>query len=67
MKYAQQEHDTKKFYDEVCKLIIQHNKENLYKAKITIDEQGGKDFRDNLSTYLKRGLNADGIKRIKKV
>jgi uncharacterized protein YeeX (DUF496 family) len=48
-------------------LISKHSKDTLINAKITIDRQGGIEFENWLSTYIKKGMNGEGIKRIKKV
>jgi len=57
------------FYKHACKLVLESIRENLRDTKVVIDGSGGREFRRQLGTYLRRNANSadEGFKRIKKV
>jgi hypothetical protein len=57
------------FYRYVCGLIFEASKPHLDNAIVKMDACGGREFREELKTYLKRRLNdsATSQKAIKKV
>lgn len=59
--------DKQSFYKYACSLVFENAKEKLDKAIILIDESGSLEFKRQLGTYLKRRMNTDSKKLIKKV
>lgn len=55
------------FYKYACRLVFENAKEKLHDATVIIDRSGSNDFRNQLSSYLKRHMNDDQIRLIKKV
>jgi Protein of unknown function (DUF3800) len=57
------------FYKYTCGLVFQNAKRYLSDAIVVIDGSGGRKFRSQLSTYLRRTINdrGDGRKFIRKV
>ncbi len=57
------------FYKYACRLVFENAKPLLDNAKIVIDGSGSREFKRELSSYLKRHMNSkdDRFKRIKKV
>lgn len=58
--------DKGSFYKYSAGLVFENAKAELVQAKVVIDRCGNRDFRDQLSKYLKRKMNAES-KLIKKV
>ncbi len=55
------------FYKYACRLVFENAKEKLHDATVIIDRSGNNDFRNQLSSYLKRHMNDDGHRLIKKI
>jgi len=55
------------FYKYVCSLVFQNAKDKLENSTVVIDKSGNLDFRRQLAKYLRRKLNEEGKKLIKKV
>ena len=59
--------DKKSFYKYACGLVFQNAKDKLKKSTIVIDKSGNLDFRRQLAKYLRRKMNEENKKLIKKV
>jgi hypothetical protein len=59
--------DKKSFYKYACSLVFQNAKDKLENSIIVIDKSGSLDFRRQLAKYLRRKMNEEGKKLIKKV
>lgn len=46
------------FYSYAIKLVLKHNNNSIQNAKIRIDGSGGREFRKNFITYLRKELNS---------
>lgn len=55
------------FYKYATNLVFQNAKPNLRDATIVLDKCGNREFREELSKYLKKKMNTDGSELIKKV
>jgi len=55
------------FYKYACSLVFQNAKDKLENSTVAIDQSGNLDFRRQLAKYLRRKLNEEGKKLIKKV
>jgi len=55
------------FYKYACSLVFQNAKDKLENSTVVIDKSGNLDFRRQLAKYLRRKLNEEGKKLIKKV
>jgi len=55
------------FYKYACSLVFQNAKDKLENSTVIIDKSGNLDFRRQLAKYLRRKLNEEGKKLIKKV
>ncbi|MFA7718131.1 MAG: DUF3800 domain-containing protein [Candidatus Absconditabacterales bacterium] len=55
------------FYSYICGLVFEKAKDKLDGATVIIDKHGSKDFKEEISHYLKKKMNTDEVKRIKKV
>jgi len=55
------------FYKYACSLVFQNAKDKLENSTVVIDRSGNLDFRRQLAKYLRRKLNEEGKKLIKKV
>jgi hypothetical protein len=55
------------FYKYTCGLVFQNAKDKLENSTVVIDKSGNLDFRRQLAKYLRRKLNREGKKLIKKV
>lgn len=57
------------FYKYTCGMVFENAKPYLNDAVVVIDGSGGREFKDQLQTYLRRRMNApgDGPRLIKKV
>lgn len=55
------------FYKYACRLVFENAKEKLHDATVIIDRSGSNDFRNQLSSYLKKHMNDDKHRLIKKV
>ena len=55
------------FYKYACGLVFQSARDKLENSTIIIDKSGGLDFRKQLAKYLRRKMNEENKKLIKKV
>jgi hypothetical protein len=55
------------FYKYATSLVFQNAKPNLREATIVLDKFGNREFGEQLSKYLKKKLNTDGVQFIKKI
>ncbi len=57
------------FYKYTCSLVFENAKPHLNEAIVVIDGSGSRDFRNQLSSYLKRRINdqKNGLRQIAKV
>jgi hypothetical protein len=55
------------FYKYTCKLLFENAKRYLSDASVVIDGSGNREFRKQLQSYLKKKINIDKEKTIKKV
>lgn len=55
------------FYKYACRLVFENAKDKLHDATVVIDRSGSNDFRNQLSSYLKRHMNDDKHRLIHKV
>ncbi len=55
------------FYKYACRLVFENAKDKLHNATVVIDQSGNDDFRNQLSSYLKRHMNDDQHRLIRKV
>lgn len=57
------------FYKYTCSLVFENAKPHLNEATVVIDGSGSRDFKNQLSSYLKRRINdqKSGIRQIGKV
>lgn len=57
------------FYKYTCSLVFENAKPHLNEATVVIDGSGSRDFRNQLSSYLKRRINdqKNGLRQIAKV
>jgi len=55
------------FYKYACRLVFENAKDMLDKATVIIDRSGSNDFRNQLKSYLKRHMNKEDQKLIRKV
>jgi len=55
------------FYKYACRLVFENAKEKLHDATVVIDRSGSTDFRNQLNSYLKRHMNDDQHRLIKKL
>ena len=55
------------FYKYACRLVFENAKEKLHDATVILDQSGSDDFRNQLRTYLKRHMNDEQHRLIKKV
>ena len=55
------------FYKYACSLVFQNAKDKLENSTVVIYKSGNLDFRRQLAKYLRRKLNEEGKKLIKKV
>lgn len=55
------------FYKYACRLVFENAKDKLHDATVIIDHSGSNDFRHQLSSYLKKYMNDDQHRLIKKV
>jgi hypothetical protein len=59
--------DKKSFYKYACGLVFQNAKDKLENSTVVIDKSGNLDFRRQLAKYLRKRMNEEGKKLIKKV
>lgn len=59
--------DKKSFYKYACGLVFQNAHQKLIQSTVVIDQSGSQEFKMQLATYLKRKMNDDRCKVIKKV
>jgi hypothetical protein len=59
--------DKKLFYKYACGLVFQNAQQKLIHSTVIIDQSGSQEFKKQLATYLKRKMNDDKCKVIKKV
>lgn len=45
------------FYNYAIKLVLEHNNDTIFNAKVRLDRLGERSFRQNLTTYLRKSLN----------
>jgi hypothetical protein len=55
------------FYKYTCSLIFENAKPHLEEAIIVFDGNGSREFRNQLCTYLKRKINAKGVRHIRSI
>lgn len=60
-------HNKKSFYKYACGLVFQNAKEKLENSIVVIDKSGNLDFRRQLVKYLRKKMNEEDKKLIKKV
>ncbi len=53
------------FYNFALRQVLEHNNKTIINAKIRLDGRGEKEFRKQLTTYLRRHLNSDSKKIMK--
>lgn len=59
--------DKRSFYKYACGLVFQNAREKLENSIVVIDKSGGLDFRRKLAKYLRRKINEENKRLIKKV
>ncbi len=59
--------DKHSFYKYACRLVFENAKDKLGDATVVIDESGSLDFKQQLAQYLRKKMNNDDRKLIKKV
>jgi len=55
------------FYKYTCSLVFENAKGRLNEAIVLIDESGTLEFKSQLASYLKRKMNIEGKRHIKKI
>lgn len=67
--YSQNFEIKESFYKYTCSLVFENAKPHLNEAIVVIDGSGSRDFRNQLSSYLKRRINdqKNGLRQIAKV
>jgi hypothetical protein len=59
--------DKSSFYKYATNLVFQNAKPHLRDATIVLDKFGNREFRGQLSRYLKKKMNSDGVQLIRRI